>query len=80
MPDLNREKTALGCPGCTPVDVDNRPCEPRNAGFCLAARAKAAGWKRGACAGCKLLADGLPCQSGDARVCAVAWSRNKPHA
>jgi len=72
-----RAKTHLDCPGCVAVDVDGKSCAPGNLKYCVSAQSKVKGWKPGTCAGCKLLANGLPCQSGNAKVCAVAWERNK---
>jgi len=73
---LNRAPGYEECPGCQPV-AEGRRCEPRNVSFCLVAQATQPGWAAGACEGCLLLLAEKPCARGDARVCPVAWSRNR---
>lgn len=76
--EKSRAASHLGCPGCVAVDRGDRVCSPGNLKFCVSAKAKLKGWKAGTCEGCLLIADGNPCQSGNAKKCAVAWERNKP--
>jgi len=72
-----RSAKMVGCPGCTAVDTDGKECAPGNLNQCTISQSHVTGWKPGACLGCKRLAAKEPCASGNAALCAVAWSRNR---
>ena len=65
------------CPGCVAVVSKKKLCAPGNLSYCTASQGNASGWTPGACVGCLQLADGKPCASGNARICAVAALRNR---
>jgi len=73
----NRAPGYEGCPGCVAVDVDGKPCAPGNLRYCTAAQPSNPDWKVGECLGCKLLAEGKDCVAGNAKLCPIAWVRNK---
>ena len=77
MTEKNRAPGYENCPGCVAVDRDGKTCAPGNLSYCAATQANASGWNPGSCVGCLQLADELPCASGNAKICAVAWLRNQ---
>ena len=66
-----------GCPGCIAVKSGDKPCAPGNLSYCTAVQGNTPEWSPGSCIGCSLLVDEEPCQSGNAKVCPVAWLRNR---